>query len=488
MQYIDDDDSDDKSDNYDNNYYYDGDNYSIMYNSNRIKRGQIDVRTCKLKVIDTAFHRRINVFKITYKTESCDVSSSSSTSNTSSSSSSSSTIDNSSSTLIVSTNDEVVSLTSTTMKKHVMYFSSVDEETMNYWLISFYDAIKHAEEVKTTSMQLPSPALTSPVVAVASASSSSSSSLSMPSTSASIPSSTVSDNKLSMAASSLQPLSPSSSEGPGTASHTSSPHRSGLHDVLIDGNKTRKINSTITATINGDKGNININDSSSSSGSNKGDNTSVDIASDRRGSIAGAKSALLNMLNRRNNMNNNNNSMDDNEVVVAEDKNGASNDDKNYSRDNKKDSDSGGSKVVDGHHHVPNEPSPNIIIDNNSNKSSGIVSDTTIHETSLPMIAHTSTSMPISSSSLPSSTSPPSSSILPSTIPASASSSIPVVKTNPRDVLMSKLKLSLLKVAYPAKKLARRIKVWYSSSGFSLSSDEEISMFIQELRRSGDQV
>jgi hypothetical protein len=67
-------------------------------------------------------------------------------------------------------------------------------------------------------------------------------------------------------------------------------------------------------------------------------------------------------------------------------------------------------------------------------------------------------------------------------------SPIPAVKINPRDVLLSKLKLSLNKVSYPAKKLARRIKVWYSSSGFSLTSDEEIQIFIQELRKSGDPV
>jgi hypothetical protein len=42
------------------------------------------------------------------------------------------------------------------------------------------------------------------------------------------------------------------------------------------------------------------------------------------------------------------------------------------------------------------------------------------------------------------------------------------------------------KVRYPADRLARRIKIWYCSSGFSLSTESSIQQFVSELRLTGD--
>jgi hypothetical protein len=52
----------------------------------------------------------------------------------------------------------------------------------------------------------------------------------------------------------------------------------------------------------------------------------------------------------------------------------------------------------------------------------------------------------------------------------------------------SNVKLSLKRVHFPAERLARRIKIWYSSSGFSLSTASEVEQFVADLRGAGDKV
>ena len=48
------------------------------------------------------------------------------------------------------------------------------------------------------------------------------------------------------------------------------------------------------------------------------------------------------------------------------------------------------------------------------------------------------------------------------------------------------IKFLVQKVKYPAERLARRIKIWYCSSGFSLSTEQEIEQFVNELQQTGD--
>jgi hypothetical protein len=68
----------------------------------------------------------------------------------------------------------------------------------------------------------------------------------------------------------------------------------------------------------------------------------------------------------------------------------------------------------------------------------------------------------------------------------------PVVVETPQEIaakkLVSQLKFSLKGVRYPAERLARRVKIWYCSSGFSLSSVGEVEQFVSHLRKSGDAV
>jgi hypothetical protein len=52
----------------------------------------------------------------------------------------------------------------------------------------------------------------------------------------------------------------------------------------------------------------------------------------------------------------------------------------------------------------------------------------------------------------------------------------------------SKVSLALQRVRYPSERLARRIKIWYLSSGFSLSSASEVETFVKELHNTGDKV
>ena len=49
-------------------------------------------------------------------------------------------------------------------------------------------------------------------------------------------------------------------------------------------------------------------------------------------------------------------------------------------------------------------------------------------------------------------------------------------------------KVTMNKLHYPAERLARRIKIWYCSSGFSLSSSIEVEQFVKELKNTGDKV
>eukprot|EP00428_Durinskia_dybowskii_P087573 CAMPEP_0170449154 /NCGR_PEP_ID=MMETSP0117_2-20130122/51095_1 /TAXON_ID=400756 /ORGANISM="Durinskia baltica, Strain CSIRO CS-38" /LENGTH=1562 /DNA_ID=CAMNT_0010710381 /DNA_START=163 /DNA_END=4851 /DNA_ORIENTATION=+ len=52
----------------------------------------------------------------------------------------------------------------------------------------------------------------------------------------------------------------------------------------------------------------------------------------------------------------------------------------------------------------------------------------------------------------------------------------------------SKVNLSLQRVRYPSERLARRIKIWYLSGGFCISTAAEVEEFVRELRKSGDKV
>lgn len=58
----------------------------------------------------------------------------------------------------------------------------------------------------------------------------------------------------------------------------------------------------------------------------------------------------------------------------------------------------------------------------------------------------------------------------------------------PPAVDLSAVKFSVQRVKYPAERLSRRIKIWYCSSGFSLSTAAEVEHFVKELRNAGDAV
>lgn len=62
----------------------------------------------------------------------------------------------------------------------------------------------------------------------------------------------------------------------------------------------------------------------------------------------------------------------------------------------------------------------------------------------------------------------------------------PPEPVNPRLSLIEKLEFKVKKTTYPADRLSRRVKIWYCSSGFSLSSVDEIQQFVQELKSTGD--
>lgn len=61
-----------------------------------------------------------------------------------------------------------------------------------------------------------------------------------------------------------------------------------------------------------------------------------------------------------------------------------------------------------------------------------------------------------------------------------------VVSLNEVDVYIPQIRFAVKKVKYPAERLARRIKIWYCSSGFSLSTEQEIEQFVNELQLTGD--
>jgi hypothetical protein len=50
------------------------------------------------------------------------------------------------------------------------------------------------------------------------------------------------------------------------------------------------------------------------------------------------------------------------------------------------------------------------------------------------------------------------------------------------------LTLEFNKIHYPMERLARRIKIWYFSSGFSISSEKEVENFVRELRNTDDKI
>ena len=62
---------------------------------------------------------------------------------------------------------------------------------------------------------------------------------------------------------------------------------------------------------------------------------------------------------------------------------------------------------------------------------------------------------------------------------------VPLPKPLHSDVLGMRFKVDLVK--YPAARLARRIKIWYCSSGFSLSTEAEVRQFVTELMNTGDE-
>lgn len=387
-----------------------------VVNSNRIKRGQINVRACKLKVIDTSFHRRINVFRISYK-----ITTESNTPLSGSSSSSTSTVAMDSP-IMSSASDEAISLaTSNNTNKHVMYFAAADEETLNYWLISFYDALKHSEESKAQQQQLLSvstdaPSITSTTPSITSTTDSSS---------MQPPSSVIPDKKASLTSVSVS-LLPSSPAADGSRDGTSPSSSSGPPSSVV------------------------LKDDSKKEGrKDQGGGDDAGKGKTRVSTTVDARSALMNMLNKRN--------MVDSDAAVVN-----SSSSSNISSSNI----SSGDKIVDDvqpSSESLNRTSTVDVLKSNDQNSSNTAVD-------IPPVPTQPTSTVPMQALVP----PP--------------SPIPAVKVNPRDVLLSKLKLSLNKVSYPAKKLARRIKVWYSSSGFSLTSDEEIQIFIQELRNSGDPV
>ena len=71
--------------------------------------------------------------------------------------------------------------------------------------------------------------------------------------------------------------------------------------------------------------------------------------------------------------------------------------------------------------------------------------------------------------------------------PASAAPlSVAPVPVSPPSVDLSAVKFSVQRVKYPAERLSRRIKIWYCSSGFSLSTAADVEHFVKELRNTDD--
>lgn len=58
----------------------------------------------------------------------------------------------------------------------------------------------------------------------------------------------------------------------------------------------------------------------------------------------------------------------------------------------------------------------------------------------------------------------------------------------PPSVDLSAVKFSVQRVKYPAERLSRRIKIWYCSGGFSLSTAADVEQFVKQLRNTGDAV
>lgn len=50
------------------------------------------------------------------------------------------------------------------------------------------------------------------------------------------------------------------------------------------------------------------------------------------------------------------------------------------------------------------------------------------------------------------------------------------------------LKVKVTQISYPSERLSRRVKIWYCSSGFSLSSEDEIQTFVNELKNMDDNI
>lgn len=65
---------------------------------------------------------------------------------------------------------------------------------------------------------------------------------------------------------------------------------------------------------------------------------------------------------------------------------------------------------------------------------------------------------------------------------------VPSKPVNPLDREIPSLEVFVKRVKYPAERLARRIKIWYCSSGFSLSSEAEIEQFVSELQQTEDEI
>lgn len=53
---------------------------------------------------------------------------------------------------------------------------------------------------------------------------------------------------------------------------------------------------------------------------------------------------------------------------------------------------------------------------------------------------------------------------------------------------MENLQLRLEKLLYPTERLVRRIKIWYCSSGFSISTETDVENFVRELRNTDDKI
>lgn len=260
-----------------------------VVNSNRIKRGQINVRACKLKVIDTSFHRRINVFRISYKTTT-----ESNTPLSGSSSSSTSTIAMDSP-IMSSASDEAISLAaSNNTNKHVMYFAAADEETLNYWLISFYDTLKHSEELKAQQQQLLSASTDAPSIT------------STADLSSMLPSSVIPDKKASLTSASSLPSSPAadgsrdgtspSSSGPPSSVVLKDDSKKGARKDIGGGDDVEKVKTRVSTTVDARSALMNMlnkrnmvdsdatvvnSNSSSSSSSNSSSSSSIRIKSSK---------------------------------------------------------------------------------------------------------------------------------------------------------------------------------------------------------------